>query len=74
MFGTNLKARLLTSNRIQGPSQINLVIPRSASQTLDIDVSNVIKPPNNCDHSISNRVDRRGHPTYCECGEVTRPL
>ncbi|XP_029660105.1 uncharacterized protein LOC115233685 [Formica exsecta] len=26
------------------------------------------------DHSISNRVDRRGHPTYCECGEVTRPL
>jgi len=26
------------------------------------------------DHSISNRVDRRGHPTHCECGEVTRPL
>ncbi|XP_043279395.1 protein tipE isoform X1 [Venturia canescens] len=26
------------------------------------------------DHSISNRVDRRGHPARCECGEVTRPL
>ncbi|XP_011309888.1 protein tipE isoform X1 [Fopius arisanus] len=26
------------------------------------------------DHSISNRVDRRGHPVHCECGEVTRPL
>ncbi|XP_015594484.1 uncharacterized protein LOC107267379 [Cephus cinctus] len=27
------------------------------------------------DHSISNRVDRRGHhPTHCECSDVTRPL
>ncbi|XP_015187717.1 PREDICTED: uncharacterized protein LOC107072365 [Polistes dominula] len=28
------------------------------------------------DHSISNRVDRRGYPMHCECecGEVTRPL
>ncbi|XP_046752032.1 protein tipE [Diprion similis] len=26
------------------------------------------------DHSISNRVDRRGHVPHCECGDVTRPL
>ncbi|XP_003425768.2 protein tipE [Nasonia vitripennis] len=32
------------------------------------------RPNDLSEHSISTRVERRGHPVHCECGEVMRPL